>query len=207
MPNLKDTDVPGSSVTARANSPAGERAVSLVVSPTRSRPSHSTVTFSKTIPVVAAAETILTRPRTFRPEYTTHLASCLSSTSPFKSHEDGLGRASSSDPTLALVDVDANARMGRSADPAYASISSLTPRESSDMATEGRDARATVSTCRRASVSTARPPRPRARARHLEPERTSARCFAVRDRARGGRRRAPGRTTRNERRAPRRRVI
>ena len=67
MPNLKDTDVPGSSVTARANSPAGERAVSLVVSPTRSRPSHSTVTFSKTIPVVAAAETILTRPRTFRP--------------------------------------------------------------------------------------------------------------------------------------------
>ena len=107
MPNLKDTDVPGSSVTARANSPAGERAVSLVVSPTRSRPSHSTVTFSKTIPIVAAAETILTRPRTFRPEYTTHLASCLSSTSPFKSHEDGLGRASSSDPTLALVDVDA----------------------------------------------------------------------------------------------------
>ena len=109
MPNLKDTDVPGSSVTARANSPAGERAVSLVVSPTRSRPSHSTVTFSKTIPVVPAAETILTRPRTLRPEYTTHLASCLSSTSPFKSHEDGLDRASSSDPTLALVDVDANA--------------------------------------------------------------------------------------------------
>ena len=187
MPNLKDTDVPGSSVTARANSPAGERAVSLVVSPTRSRPSHSTVTFSKTIPVVAAAEdAILTRPRTLRPEYTTHLASCLSSTSPFKSHEDGLRRASSSDPTLALVDVDANARMGRSADPAYASISSLTPRESSDMATESRDARATVSTCRRASVSTARPPRARPRAFHLEVERTSARCFAANDRARGG---------------------